>query len=108
MAFCVEQLSIRRRDTTGFLPTMLQRVQAKRGEARCAFHTENAENATFLADLVVFDNHAGISFGQGRIVHDRNSSAIASNSPSLMRCAYDRMSAKGKARIASPIRLRPG
>jgi hypothetical protein len=49
-------------DAGGFLTAMLQRVKAERDDGRRRFPIGNAENATFLAQLVVVE---GISRKHG-------------------------------------------
>jgi hypothetical protein len=51
----MEMLAVERRDSGGLLPTVLQRVQPERDEARRIVGTPNAEHAALLAQLVVVE-----------------------------------------------------
>jgi hypothetical protein len=52
-------------DAAGLLPAMLQRVQAERHETRRIRHAEHAEDAAFLAELVVLNPGRGRRKGGG-------------------------------------------
>ena len=54
-AFGVEALAVEGDDAAGFLATMLERVQAERGDGGRVRVAENAEDAAFLAEPVGID-----------------------------------------------------
>src|SRR5438552_16794887 len=51
----MEALAVKRDDTGGFLPAVLQRVQAERGDRGRIRVPEDAEHAAFLMQAVVFE-----------------------------------------------------
>ena len=52
----VQIAAIARDDSGGFLPAMLQRVQAEIGELRRFFVSEDAEHTTFVMETVVSES----------------------------------------------------
>ena len=54
-AFGVEALAVESDDTGRFLPAMLERMQAKRGDRGCVRMAEDAEDAAFLAQRVAVE-----------------------------------------------------
>ena len=53
-ALGVEVVAVEADDACGFLAAMLQRMEAKRGERRGIWVTEDAEHAAFLVQAVLF------------------------------------------------------
>ena len=61
-AMSIEMLSVETHDSGGFLPPMLQGVQAENRMGRGVVRAENSENSAFLAKFIEFTGSAVVFF----------------------------------------------
>jgi hypothetical protein len=67
----MEALAVEGNNPGGFLPAVLERVQAKRGNRGCIRMTENAEYAAFLAQAVAVSFQVQVSHVLRLFLHYR-------------------------------------